>query len=467
MLEFIKKNKNIILSSSIFSGINSNIYCGGCKKISGKGDENNKKKETTETTETTKTPENNNLKDKKDTLKKLLKKINEENNKLKDECKEKITIDDNFIDSKTKDDELTEIENNLNTILTNINNKLKDKANLKEESETPENPPKDKKPPVDEEFEKEKTELIEKVNNLEKDFKKFIFDEKTFIKTLKDKLKVITKENIGQIKKSFETKDKELKKIINFDKFLTDNNYGEFLISSDINLDYDFSFYDLENKEIYRKKTEEIKDKISKLGIAKDNIRNYRIVNFNYDNVKCYFIVKFDINKKNVLLDYFKDNYNYVLEYNTDYFIFDEKDELKLFILNPCYINQCFNITDRVMVGDKLSKEDHSFFRIFFNDSFEVLNKGNDPFADFFIDKIDNNETKETYYCLRFGKKTFDIIKKEGGKQRFIKCINDNLYYIIYNQTAGKFIDTELKIKNCSKYYNGSGITSGEYWFTI
>ena len=42
---------------------------------------------------------------------------------VKDKCKEKITIDDNFIDSKTKDEELTEIENNLNTILTNIYNK--------------------------------------------------------------------------------------------------------------------------------------------------------------------------------------------------------------------------------------------------------------------------------------------------------------------------------------------------------
>ena len=378
MLEFIKKNKNIILSSSIFTGINSNVYC-GCKKISGKGNENNKK----ETTETSKTPE------------------------------------------------------------------------------TPENPP------VDKEFEKEKTELIEKVNKLEEYFKKFIFDEKTFIKTLKDKLKVITKENIGQIKKSFEAKDKELKKIINFDKFLTDNKYGKFLISSCSDLEYDFSFNDLANKEFYNKKTEEIKDKISKLGITKENIRNYRIVNLNYDNVKCYFIVEFDINKKNVLLDYFKDDYNHVLKYNTNYFIFDENNYLKLFIISPSYINQCFNITGTAMVGDKLSKKDHSFFSIFFNDSFEVLNDGNDPFADFFIDKIINKGTKETYYCLRFGKKTFDIIKKEGDNQKFIKCINDNLYYIIYNKTTGKFIDTELKIENCTKYHDGSGITSGEYCFTI
>lgn len=466
MLEFIKKNKNIILSSSIFTGINNNVYC-GCHKLSGQGAENNKKKETTKTTETTKTPENNNLKDKKDTLKNLLKKINEENNKLKDECKEKITIDDNFIDSKTKDEELTEIENNLNTILTNIYNKLRDKANLKDESETPENPPKDKKPPVDEEFEKKKTELIEKVNILEKDFKKYIFDENNFLKNFKNELNSVKKENIDNIKKLFEKKYKESRDIMNFDKFLTDKKCGEFLISSDINLDYDFSFYDLENKEIYKKKTEEIKDKISKLGITKDNIRNFRVVHFVSDSIFYYFVVEFDINKKNVLLDYFKDDYNTVLKYNTDYFIFDEKNELKLFIISPSYINQCFNITNRVMVGDKLSRRDHPFFSIFFNDSFEVLNEGNDPFADFFIDKINNDVTKETYYCLRFGKKTFDIIKKEDENQKFIKCVNDNLYYIIYNKTAEKFIDTELKIKNCTKFYNGSGITSGEYWFTI
>ena len=60
-----------------------------------------------------------------------------------------------------------------------------------------------------------------------------------------------------------------------------------------------------------------------------------------------------------------------------------------------------------------------------------------------------------------------NIIKKEGENQKFIKCINDNLYYIIYNNTAGKFIETELKIKKCNKFFNGFGITSGEYWFTI
>jgi len=455
MLEFIKKNKNIILSSSIFTGINSNIYCGCCKDISVEDDENNKK----EMTETTETQENNNLKNKKNTLKKLLKKINEENNKLKDKCKEKIIIDDNFIDSKTKDEELTEIENNLNKILTNINNKLKNKANLKE---NPENPP------IDKEFEKEKTELIEKVNKLEEYFKKFIFDENNFLKNFKNELNSLKKENIGKIKELFETKDKELRDIIKFYKFLTDNKYGEFLFSSDSDIEYDFSFYALENKEIYKKKTEEIIAKLSKLKITKDNIRNFKVVNFVCDCIFYYFVVEFDINKNNILKDYFKDEYNSVLKYNTDYFIFDEKNELKLFIISPSYINECFNINDRVMVDDKLSKKDHSFFSKFFNDSFEVLNKRNNPpFTDFFIDKIDNNETKETYYCLRFSKKTFDIIKKEGDNQKFIKCINDNLYYIIYNQKAGKFIDTELKIKNCTKCYNGSGSNSGKYWFTI
>ena len=211
MLEFIKKNKNIILSSSIFTGINTNIYC-GCKDISGKGDKNKKPTDTTSTTSNnnnnTETPNVDPLKNKRDALKKLLKKINVENNKLKDGCQEIITIDDDFIDTKNKEEELKKIEENLNKILTTINNKLKDKANLKE------NPEKHEDPPIDKEFEKEKTELIEKVNNLEEYFKKFIFDENNFLKNFKNKLNSVKKENIDKIKELFETKDKELKDII-------------------------------------------------------------------------------------------------------------------------------------------------------------------------------------------------------------------------------------------------------------
>ena len=61
-------------------------------------------------------------------MKNLLKKVKGENNKLEIKCKENITIDDNSIDLKTKDEELKEIETNLNTILININNKLEKKA---------------------------------------------------------------------------------------------------------------------------------------------------------------------------------------------------------------------------------------------------------------------------------------------------------------------------------------------------
>ena len=150
MIGFIKKNKKIINSSLIFSGINSNIFCVCSGKLSGKpGDKtnnnnsnnknNNNKKNTNNDNDNNnndndnkekiihkKTKDNNEdpLKTKKDNLKNLLKKVKEENNKLKNECKENITIDDNFIDSKTKDEELKEIETNLNIVLININNKL-------------------------------------------------------------------------------------------------------------------------------------------------------------------------------------------------------------------------------------------------------------------------------------------------------------------------------------------------------
>ena len=60
MIEFIKKNKKIIISSSIFLGINNNIFCGSCcSKISGK---NNKKTENDTNNQTNKSnndPQNN------------------------------------------------------------------------------------------------------------------------------------------------------------------------------------------------------------------------------------------------------------------------------------------------------------------------------------------------------------------------------------------------------------------------
>jgi len=476
MLEFIKKNKNIILSSTISSGINSNIYCGGCNKLSGKGNENNnKKKETTKTTETTETaktpetPKNDTLKNKKDTLKNLLKDINEKNNKLKDESKEKITIDDNFIDSKTKEEELKEIETNLNTILTNINNKLKDKANLKEEPETPENPPKDKKPPVDDEFEKEKTELIEKVNNLEKDFKKFIFDEKTFIKTLKDKLNSLKKENIDNIKKLFETKDKELRDIINFDKFLTDNKYGEFLISSNINLGYDFSFYTLKDEKFYKEKTKEIIAKLSKLKITKDNISNFKVVHFVSDSIIYYFVVNFDISKKNILKDYFKDEekYNDIFKNYTDYFIFDEKDNLKLFTIDDMEMINCIKFIDQKGYDCELVKKKHSFVETIFQKKLEELQPDDEAYSDFFIYEIEQKADPNKYYCVFFTTKTLNRSNIAEENNKFIKCINDNLFYIIFNETTKNFIEKELKIVSCSSYRTSYDKYVGSYKFTI
>jgi len=137
MIEFIKKNKKIINSSFIFSVINSNIFstnkCGkSCCKTNNdnNNNSNNNNNDNKEKNDSQKTKDNNEdpLKTKKDNLINLLKKVKEENNKLNNKCKENITIDDNFIYSKTKDEELKEIETNLNTILTNINNKLEKKA---------------------------------------------------------------------------------------------------------------------------------------------------------------------------------------------------------------------------------------------------------------------------------------------------------------------------------------------------
>ena len=133
MIKLLIKNKKIIISSCIFFlNNNINVFAKCCKNTSGKNDKktDNNNSDNKEENDSQKTNDDNEdqLKTKKGNLKNLLKKIKEENNKLKNECKENITIDDGFINSKTQDEELKKIETNLNTLLTSINNKLEKKA---------------------------------------------------------------------------------------------------------------------------------------------------------------------------------------------------------------------------------------------------------------------------------------------------------------------------------------------------
>ena len=160
MLEFIKKNKKIILSSSIFTGINSiNIYC-GCGGSSVKDKKNNNTnnnnsnnnninnninnntenpkeenpkeenpKEENPKEESPKQDENNDthtdpLKSIKDDLKILLNQVIDNNNKLDEKDKFKINITPKFIDSKNNEKDLNVVKNDLNIYNNDIIQKI-------------------------------------------------------------------------------------------------------------------------------------------------------------------------------------------------------------------------------------------------------------------------------------------------------------------------------------------------------
>jgi len=151
MLKCIKKKKNIILSSSIFIEINSNIYCGGCKGKKCSGEKTNTTSENDDSTTKTENPDpkgnppkpgekpSENPQKTPFELKKeeLLKKI-EDLKKLCPKCKE-VSTDNKTCDLfylqelKEKEDEIKKIkqlttlsikENDLNDIEKKINSTI-------------------------------------------------------------------------------------------------------------------------------------------------------------------------------------------------------------------------------------------------------------------------------------------------------------------------------------------------------
>ena len=158
MLKCVKKNKEIILSSLIFTGINTNIYC-GClcdnnnKPTTGGSGNNNKdtikqdqikqepikedhlknNQDPPENNDKDKTPNVDNLKNIKETLKKFLNSVIENNNKLEEKDKFKINISPEIIESKDKKEDLILIENYLNK----INNQIIKINEINEENKKP------------------------------------------------------------------------------------------------------------------------------------------------------------------------------------------------------------------------------------------------------------------------------------------------------------------------------------------
>jgi len=143
MLKCVKKNKEIILSSLIFTGINTNIYCGClCDNNnnnpttgdSGNNGNNNKDKIKQEPIKedhlknnqdpTKKTPNVDNLENIKETLKKFLNSVIENNNNLEENDRVEINITPKIIDSKDNKDDLVKIENDLNKINNQIIRKI-------------------------------------------------------------------------------------------------------------------------------------------------------------------------------------------------------------------------------------------------------------------------------------------------------------------------------------------------------
>ena len=163
MKDFIKKNKKTIFSSSIFIGININIYCGSCcSKISGK---NNKKTENDINNQTNNNSNNDNktpdqtpdpdkdpnkdpnkkpddtpgkdpngdkhkedpLKPYKETLKNLLTSVKKNNNNLEVDDRVEIKITPEIIDSKDKKKDLDQIKNYLDKISNQIIQKTAEK----------------------------------------------------------------------------------------------------------------------------------------------------------------------------------------------------------------------------------------------------------------------------------------------------------------------------------------------------
>ena len=272
MIDFIKKNKKIILSSSIFSGINNILYCkcGSCSKddknknIGINNADNDKKVTDTKPQEGDRKPQEDDikdlLKDRKDYLKDLLKKVNENNNKLSDD-KEQIKITDEIINSKTKKEELDTIENDLNIYSSNIINKISSKdaeqgKNLKREEclnllEVCENLNKqlsdsDK---IDLGITKETINNENNVVNID-NFKKNLNDKKSEIEK-----KIIEENYICQTQEDFIIKFNEEKNALaelfsdNIKKKLEDND----LKAEDLKEDDDDNYY-----KMYRKMTSDI-----------------------------------------------------------------------------------------------------------------------------------------------------------------------------------------------------------------
>lgn len=385
-MDFIKKNKNLILTSSIFCGINNNIYC-GCNNLSGRGNRpTNNDKTNTPKEETQQNPDKNN---------------------------------------------------------ENSNN--------------------------DTEFEQSKNGLIEKVNNLEKGYLKYVPEGKQSdtLSKFKEKLSSITKENIEQLKKEFSVIEPDLNSIINihrkvvdFKELLETNNVGKFIGSSNKELDCDFTIKTPIEKE--SKILNELKTNLNNYLVDK-KIEECLLYKILQDECYYYFILndeKFSVLDKNLQKE-INECYNknttkkcfpLIKDSANNIFFLDGKEVVKQFRGTKYY--------------NSLQSADIKFINTFFEtkkstdgekaieiDNLIKSNKG-------FFSYSERGDTTDKYIFYFFDKKVLNIMKNlDPTVKGYIKKLSYNLYCVALteirnNHEVNDFNKEDLKIDNYNKDTN-------------
>ena len=376
MLEFIKKNKKIILNSSIFIGINNlnnNIF-GQC---SGKCKKDDKKEEEKEEKEKNETPTVDHLKEQKDRLITLYNSNIEENNKLEEKDRIEIGTDitPEIINSKNEKRDLDNIENTLNDIKNKITEKIteKNKEILRNECIT----------------------LFDNCENLNNDLEN---DKKIDLEitkqTIEDEQNI---DNLNIIKVNINNKKTEIEKIIDglkenlinkckaLNKKLKKYVVQKFYENEVLKIEYD----DEINKDKTLKELNNIKLELEY--ILEDNILNSKVIEEKKYQTIYYDEIKKDLGSDNI---YRIMNIFYLFISNNledDYIIVKNKEGIN----NPFGEEEIPLFSEIFPVINYLLKKDE-----FFNDKFKSLVKkidGNSYFSNCFKSYFFENDKKKEY----------------------------------------------------------------------
>ena len=406
MIEFVKKNKNVILSSSILIGISYLNTFGKCCKNkygSGKGNKNitNNSNNDNKTPDPDKDPKKNPpiedpngdkpeedpLKNKKDELINLLNSVNVNNNKLEGDDKFKIDITPDIINSKKEEKELNQIKIYLNNINKQIIQKISEKGQeiakeiLRNECnilfENCENLNKELDKKVDLGITKNQIENEQDIDNLNT-YKNNLNDKKTEIEKIIDNLK----ENLVM-----ECRD--------LNKKLKNNVIENFYENEVLKTEYD----DEINKDKTLHELNNIKSQLDY--ILKENI----LITYGKYQIIYYDEIRKDLEGDNIyrimnifkllITNYIEDKYNIVK---------NEED-----MSDPFGAEKVITFPVVLQLIEYLLEKDK-----FFNDMFKSLVKkidGNSFFSNFFKFYFFTNAKKKQYYDMeKFNKETVSII---------------------------------------------------------